>query len=53
MQYIGGKAARDPHFFDFFGRFDRNAHKNMADWLLRYRDYGIKRAPSATVEALN
>ena len=50
-QYIRREAARDAHFFDFFGCFDRYTHKNKAGWLLRYRDYGIKRALTATAAA--
>jgi len=49
-QYIGGKSPGNAHFFDFFCGFDRNAHKKTADWLLGIRDYGIKRAPTATAE---
>jgi hypothetical protein len=47
-QYIGGETSGNAHFFYFFAGFDRYTHKNMANWLLRIRDYGIKRAPSAT-----
>ena len=47
-QHVGGQAAGNAHLVDILARFDRNAHKFRTGWLLKIRDYGIKRAPSAT-----